>query len=182
MFCSKLPRGTPTLASYQRFVASSSRIVPPLCQPCQARSFSATAWVQTAEIRAITDLPQRTSPRFLQSTKPGGGLLSLKWPQPPRNLLLVQKLYSPGASTKDRSVSNTYRQGNGNAVFHENAIGMAVSLHTPYLGSSGCTPGSTFTERQCPAPSWVRQVSHKSTDRLQNHTVLTHRVQSFVLE
>ena len=42
----------------------------------------------------MADLPERIYPRYLQSTKPGSSLLSLKWPQPPRNLLLVQKLYS----------------------------------------------------------------------------------------
>lgn len=31
----------------------------------------------------------------MQSTKPGSTLLSLHWPRPPRNLLLVQKLYAP---------------------------------------------------------------------------------------
>ena len=30
----------------------------------------------------------------MQSSKPGSSLLALKWPRPPRNLLLVQKLYS----------------------------------------------------------------------------------------
>lgn len=50
---------------------------------------------QTPEIRSINVLPPRTSPRFLQSTKPGSALLSLRWPRPPRNLLLVQKLHSP---------------------------------------------------------------------------------------
>ena len=45
-------------------------------------------------VRGISDLPERTNPRYLQSNKPGSSLLSLKWPRPPRNLLLVQKLFS----------------------------------------------------------------------------------------
>ncbi|KAF4508679.1 hypothetical protein G6O67_005027 [Ophiocordyceps sinensis] len=44
---------------------------------------------------SIARLPARTFPRYLQSSKPGSSLLSLKWPRPPRNLLLVLKLYSP---------------------------------------------------------------------------------------
>lgn len=64
-------------------------------QSCRHRLFSATPSPRSSDIRAIQDLPPRTSPRYLQSTKPGSSLLSLKWPRPPRNLLLVQKLYSP---------------------------------------------------------------------------------------
>lgn len=47
------------------------------------------------ELRSAADLPPRTVPRYLQSTRPGSSLLSLQWPAPPRNLLLVQKLYAP---------------------------------------------------------------------------------------
>ncbi|KAI6781185.1 NAD kinase-like protein [Emericellopsis cladophorae] len=45
-------------------------------------------------ILPIVELPDRIHPRYLRSTKPGSSLLSLKWPRPPRNLLVVQKLYS----------------------------------------------------------------------------------------
>ncbi|ATY64340.1 mitochondrial NADH kinase POS5, putative [Cordyceps militaris CM01] len=45
--------------------------------------------------RSIAELPDRTHPRYLQSAKPGSSLLVLNWPRPPRNLLLVQKLYAP---------------------------------------------------------------------------------------
>ncbi|OAA66284.1 hypothetical protein ISF_04122 [Cordyceps fumosorosea ARSEF 2679] len=45
--------------------------------------------------RSIAELPDRTHPRYLQSSKPGSSLLVLNWPRPPRNLLLVQKLYAP---------------------------------------------------------------------------------------
>ncbi|KAM3453772.1 hypothetical protein MY5147_004992 [Beauveria neobassiana] len=45
--------------------------------------------------RSIAELPARTHPRYLQSSKPGSSLLVLNWPRPPRNLLLVQKLYAP---------------------------------------------------------------------------------------
>lgn len=58
-------------------------------------SFSTTRPLDNAEVLSVADLPERTVPRYLQSTKPGSSLLSLHWPQPPRNLLLVQKLYAP---------------------------------------------------------------------------------------
>lgn len=93
MLCSRLPRGklfnTPSVP-YRAVVAPSS----PFPRLWQRRLFSATAAPRNPEIRSIDDLPRRTSPRFLQSTKPGSSLLSLKWPRPPQNLLLVQKLYS----------------------------------------------------------------------------------------
>ncbi|KAG5931528.1 hypothetical protein E4U53_001720 [Claviceps sorghi] len=49
----------------------------------------------TADVPGGSSLPPRIVPRYLQSTKPGSSLLSLHWPSPPRNLLLVQKLYAP---------------------------------------------------------------------------------------
>lgn len=45
---------------------------------------------------SVANLPERTLPRYLQSRKPGSSLLSLKWPRPPRNLLLVLKDGSAG--------------------------------------------------------------------------------------
>ena len=50
---------------------------------------------QNSNLLSLVSLSDRISPRYLQSTKPGSSLLSLNWPRPPRNLLLVQKLYSP---------------------------------------------------------------------------------------
>ncbi|KAG5919666.1 hypothetical protein E4U42_006442 [Claviceps africana] len=50
---------------------------------------------RTADVPSASLLPPRIVPRYLQSTKPGSSLLSLHWPSPPRNLLLVQKLYAP---------------------------------------------------------------------------------------
>lgn len=61
----------------------------------QPRSLSTTRPLRDADIRSIADLPERTSPRYLQSGKPGSSLLSLNWPRPPRNLLVIQKLYAP---------------------------------------------------------------------------------------
>ncbi|CAH0044285.1 unnamed protein product [Clonostachys solani] len=64
--------------------------IPSQCRRC----LSNTRTLDRSDIRTISDLPERTSPRYLKSIKPGSSLLSLKWPRPPRNLLLVQKLYS----------------------------------------------------------------------------------------
>lgn len=64
----------------------------------QPRLLSTTRPLRLAELRSAAELPSRTVPRYLQSTKPGSSLLSLKWPRPPRNLLLVQKLYAPDVS------------------------------------------------------------------------------------
>ncbi|KAJ6441338.1 mitochondrial NADH kinase POS5 [Purpureocillium lavendulum] len=81
-----------------RIAASVSRM--PRCGPrpmrlLQQRLLSTTRSLRLAEIRSAAELPDRTVPRYLQSTKPGSSLLSLRWPRPPRNLLLVQKLYAP---------------------------------------------------------------------------------------
>lgn len=59
------------------------------------RSLSTSPSLQSsAEIRSIVEIPGRTNPRYLQSTKPGSSLLSLNWTRPPRNLLIIHKLYS----------------------------------------------------------------------------------------
>ncbi|KAH7247040.1 NADH kinase pos5 [Fusarium solani] len=93
MFNRTLIRGLaalePTL--YPRAVTLPVR---PLTRFPSCRSLSTTSSLQTHEIRSIAELPQRISPRYLQSTKPGSSLLSLNWPKPPQNLLLIHKLYS----------------------------------------------------------------------------------------
>ncbi|QUC16622.1 uncharacterized protein UV8b_00863 [Ustilaginoidea virens] len=67
---------------------------PPSTGSARCR-FSTACPLRNARVRSAGDLPSRTVPRYLQSTKPGSSLLSLHWPRPPRNLLLVQKLYAP---------------------------------------------------------------------------------------
>ena len=57
--------------------------------------FSTSAPTPLSNLRSVSELPERTVPRYLQSPKPGSSLLLLRWPHPPRNLLLVQKLYAP---------------------------------------------------------------------------------------
>ncbi|KAH6953061.1 ATP-NAD kinase-like domain-containing protein [Fusarium avenaceum] len=71
-------------------------IRPSACAPTPRtrRFLSTTSARQTSEIRSIAELPDRIHPRYLQSTKPGSSLLSLNWPKPPQNLLIIHKLYS----------------------------------------------------------------------------------------
>ncbi|KAH8174455.1 ATP-NAD kinase domain-containing protein [Sarocladium implicatum] len=61
---------------------------------CAHRFFSSSRKLLHSDIRSVAELPKRISPRYLQNPKSASSLLSLKWPSPPRNLLLVQKLYS----------------------------------------------------------------------------------------
>ncbi|KAL2003906.1 hypothetical protein VTN02DRAFT_1755 [Thermoascus thermophilus] len=53
--------------------------------------FSASPWRH--EIRDIQNLPQRIIPRYQESR--GSDLLSLQWPAPPRNVLIVKKESAP---------------------------------------------------------------------------------------
>ena len=94
MLFSRLPYGKPPFTPLSQ---PRPLVLPWLSSPKQGhrRPFSATTASLNPEIRSIDLLPGRTNPRFLQSTKPGSALLSLRWPRPPQNLLLVQKLYSP---------------------------------------------------------------------------------------
>ena len=75
----------------------------PLSAPSSSSSsqwrFHSTA--RKPEIRSIADLPERTSPKYLQSRKPGSSLLSLNWPRPPQNLLIIQK---PHAARESEAV------------------------------------------------------------------------------
>ncbi|KAG6010366.1 hypothetical protein E4U21_006930 [Claviceps maximensis] len=64
-------------------------------RPLSTQHRPAPAAIAAADVHSASTLPARIVPRYLQSTKPGSSLLSLHWPSPPRNLLLVQKLYAP---------------------------------------------------------------------------------------
>ncbi|TQS34715.1 hypothetical protein Golomagni_04889 [Golovinomyces magnicellulatus] len=87
------------LTRQMQHLAPPRLAVPSPCFTCKlvtpTRSFTTTRPLRNPTSRSISELPSRTFPRYLQSTKPGSSLLSLHWPRPPRNLLLVQKLYSP---------------------------------------------------------------------------------------
>lgn len=79
------------LLSSKLFAAANRSSLTRGAQPM--RFFSAPS--SPTELPSTASLPARTFPQYLQSTKPRSSLLSLKWPRPPRNLLLVLKLYSP---------------------------------------------------------------------------------------
>ncbi|KAH6603194.1 ATP-NAD kinase [Trichoderma cornu-damae] len=78
-----------------RQIAAQPRPGPSNSKILGRRHLSATQPLRLATSRSVAELPERTHPRYLQTSKPGSSLLSLNWPRPPRNLLLVQKLYSP---------------------------------------------------------------------------------------
>ncbi|KZZ99709.1 ATP-NAD kinase family protein [Moelleriella libera RCEF 2490] len=85
--------GSPTgRASPFTFLAGSSSR---LRTGCKRHRFSTIGCLRKAEVVSTTRLPERIVPKYLQSTRPGSSLLSLHWPRPPRNLLLVQKLHDP---------------------------------------------------------------------------------------
>ncbi len=64
------------------------------------RSSTATAPFSTTaprrELRDIAALPGRIVPRYEET--PGSSLLSLHWPQPPRNILVMPKLHAPAVT------------------------------------------------------------------------------------
>ncbi|KAK1962091.1 ATP-NAD kinase [Colletotrichum sublineola] len=58
-------------------------------------NFSTTATVRAAEILDVASLPSRIIPKYRDPPNSTSGLLSLHWPSPPRNILLMPKLRSP---------------------------------------------------------------------------------------
>jgi NADH kinase len=60
-----------------------------------ARTFATTA--RRLEIRDVSKLPERIIARYKNSST--SSLLSLEWPEPPRNVLVVPKLYAPQVIT-----------------------------------------------------------------------------------
>ncbi|KAI0977276.1 ATP-NAD kinase-like domain-containing protein [Xylaria arbuscula] len=72
----------------RQVTASSSSM--PLPPPC-ARPFSATARLR--EILDVSALPPRIQPKYKDS--PTSSLLSLQWPEPPRNVLIIPKFHAP---------------------------------------------------------------------------------------
>ncbi|KAI1437391.1 ATP-NAD kinase-like domain-containing protein [Xylaria sp. CBS 124048] len=74
-----------------RQLAASSPSSPSPSPSRPARSFSAT--VRRHEILDISTLPPRVAPRYHETST--SSLLSLQWPEPPRNILVIPKLHSP---------------------------------------------------------------------------------------
>ncbi|KAH7141234.1 ATP-NAD kinase-like domain-containing protein [Dactylonectria estremocensis] len=75
------------------FIRGLARTEPALMRRLSPRLLCRLALVPSST-RFLSTTRPRTSPRYLRGTKPGSSLLSLNWPRPPQNLLLIQKLYS----------------------------------------------------------------------------------------
>ncbi|KAI1336354.1 mitochondrial NADH kinase [Xylariaceae sp. FL0016] len=65
---------------------------PPSLQQV-TRAFSATA--RRLEILDASTLPERILPKYKDKDTPTSSLLSLHWPRPPRNILIIPKLLAP---------------------------------------------------------------------------------------
>ncbi|TGJ83210.1 hypothetical protein E0Z10_g5564 [Xylaria hypoxylon] len=93
------------------------------------RSFSATARLH--EILDMSALPPRVQPKYKDS--PTSSLLSLQWPEPPRNLLIIPKFHAPqvtsSAVTFAKHVLNEYP--NVNLVF-ERRVASQVHESLPF--------------------------------------------------
>ncbi|KAI0470757.1 ATP-NAD kinase [Xylariaceae sp. FL0804] len=78
-----------------RHVPSSPRRLPRWSSRARdiraSRSFTATPCRR--EIRDASDLPDRTLPLYRETS--ASSLLSLHWPRPPRNILIIPKLHAP---------------------------------------------------------------------------------------
>ncbi|KAF6823451.1 mitochondrial nadh kinase [Colletotrichum plurivorum] len=64
-------------------------------RPLRPVAFSTTTFLRSAEIRDVSMLPKRIVPKYRDPPNSTSGLLSLHWPSPPRNILLMPKLRSP---------------------------------------------------------------------------------------
>ncbi|CAK7563630.1 MAG: NADH kinase pos5 [Sporothrix epigloea] len=81
------------MANKPAFLASRL-LLRPYSQANSRRLFSTTP--ACLEIRDVTQIPERIVPRYEEST--GSSLLSLHWPQPPRNVLIMPKLHAPNVT------------------------------------------------------------------------------------
>ncbi|TQN71678.1 NAD(H) kinase 1 [Colletotrichum shisoi] len=80
------------------FRAPRLRVRPLAAAPMRAfrpLNFCTTASARAAEIRDVSSLPSRITPKYRDPPNSTSGLLSLHWPTPPRNILLMPKLRSP---------------------------------------------------------------------------------------
>ncbi|KAI1102533.1 ATP-NAD kinase [Jackrogersella minutella] len=108
--------------------------------PPSARSFSATC--RRCEILDASTLPDRILPKYKQSSS--SSLLSLQWPEPPRNILIIPKLLAPKVTRSAASfathIHNEYP--NLNLVFeHRVASSIHESLPFPiYTSDPGQFP------------------------------------------
>ncbi|KAI0100476.1 ATP-NAD kinase [Hypoxylon sp. NC0597] len=106
-----------------------------------SRSFSLTP--RRCEILDVSALPDRILPKYKQSS--ASSLLSLHWPEPPRNILIIPKLHAPKATLSAASFANHIHSEypNLNLIF-ERRVASAIhdSLPFPlYTSDPGQFPG-----------------------------------------
>ncbi|KAL7624814.1 NADH kinase pos5 [Parahypoxylon ruwenzoriense] len=115
-----MPRSTSRLdisACHRRLSAR------PFARPF-SRSFSAT--LRRHEVLDASTLPDRILPKYKESSV--SSLLSLQWPEPPRNILIVPKLHDPKVTQSALSFANHIRTEypNLNLVFERR---IAPTIH-----------------------------------------------------
>ncbi|KAI3329942.1 ATP-NAD kinase-like domain-containing protein [Ustulina deusta] len=94
-----------------------------------ARSFSATP--RPREILDVSALPPRIQPRYKES--PTSSLLSLQWPEPPRNILIIPKFHAPQVTLSAVTFAKHVRQeySHVNLVF-ERRVAAQVHESLPF--------------------------------------------------
>ncbi|KAI1420898.1 ATP-NAD kinase-like domain-containing protein [Xylaria sp. FL1777] len=104
--------------------SSSSSLLTP-----SARSFSATARLR--EILDISALPPRIQPKYKESQT--SSLLSLQWPEPPRNVLIIPKFHAPQVTVSAVTFAKHVHQGypNVNLIF-ERRVASQVHESLPF--------------------------------------------------
>ncbi|KAI1171729.1 mitochondrial NADH kinase [Nemania sp. FL0916] len=70
------------------------------------RGFSATT--RRSEILDVSALPRRIRPKYRE--RPTSSLLSLQWPEPPRNVLIIPKFHAPQVTLSAVSFAKHVRQ------------------------------------------------------------------------
>ncbi|KAI8956583.1 ATP-NAD kinase [Daldinia sp. FL1419] len=106
-----------------------------------ARSFSLTSFRR--EVLDLSTLLDRISPKYKES--PVSSLLSLQWPEPPRNILIIPKLHAPKVTASALSFANHIHSEypNLNLVF-ERRIASTIHESLPfpiYASDPGRFPG-----------------------------------------
>ena len=112
-----------------------------------ARLFSSSA--PRAEILDVSRLPGRIVPRYEES--PTSSLLSLHWPQPPRNILLIPKLHAPKVTLSAVAFAkHLHGHYPGLNLVFESRIANAVHESLPfpiYTTSGGGDAGTQFPDK-----------------------------------
>ncbi|OTA76486.1 hypothetical protein M434DRAFT_402502 [Hypoxylon sp. CO27-5] len=106
-----------------------------------SRSFSLTLYRR--QILDISALPDRILPKYKQSS--ASSLLSLHWPEPPRNILVIPKLHAPKVTLSAASFANHIHSEypNLNLIF-ERQVASAIHESLPfpvYTSDPGQFPG-----------------------------------------